>query len=90
MTFEEMLYNMVTMAEKEGREQQQIIDFILDKNNRNILEQIYLISTGYMGQATLSSGDEVYIHQTAGSPKDVGDAFQKISDRLYELRKLAL
>ena len=59
-----------------------IIEYILDKNNRDDAEYAYLYSIGEYGWQRLSSGNVVYISPPKPSPEECGEALRSILSRI--------
>ncbi len=84
MNIKEILKDVPLLAKSE-EERITVENFINDDNNKDFLEQVHLISTGYEGWIELSSGKTVYISQPRKSAKEVGTALRNFSNRLSNM-----
>lgn len=60
----------------------EVVEFILNEENRDDVEYAYLYSIGEYGWQRLSSGNVVYISPPKPSPEECGKALRSILSRI--------
>ena len=60
----------------------EVVEFILNEENRDDVEYAYLYSIGEYGWQRLSSGNVVYISPPKSSPEECGKALRSILSRI--------